>query len=134
MLHHHGLLFPLLLVCGGEIPAEETFGSIGSPNVTTGTPNTTTSTTCQWVKAGEANNVTTIVSVNRLYIPQPGQSETASSVACTGSGGYLRVSSMGYWAEPWKKFCGSVSNQKLYLAGDSFRADYMVSSYCNKKT
>ncbi|CAG7730452.1 unnamed protein product, partial [Allacma fusca] len=114
-------------LCGGTVPEDDNFGSVASPNTTTGTPNTTTSVYCVWNKNGGNDNTTTIVTINRLYIPQPGQSDTAPVVTCS-TGGSLSATPQGSWWDGWKLYCGSITNKKIYLPGNAFNIIYKAAN------
>lgn len=107
----------LIKVCGGIVP--DLNGTITSPNITTGTPNTTTNILCDWRSDGGSENGTMIVTINRLTLPPWGVSEPN----CPH--GFLRISpSDVMYKYSWKSFCGSLSNVKVYIPGGSIHVEY----------
>ncbi|CAL8142101.1 unnamed protein product [Orchesella dallaii] len=108
-------------LCGGILGLGE--GNITSPNGTTNTPNTTTNTLCDWkTEPGQSHgNGTTIVTVEKLEVPSWGVRDPLCSF------GFMKVSpANSYLRYKWRKLCGTLNNEKLYLPGTSLHVEYVT--------
>jgi hypothetical protein len=104
-------------------------GTLLAPNLTTGTPNTTTNGLCHWktpaTDSDFTNEITgtTSITINSLTIPPWGGNDLNCPL------GFLhifpRFSPTSSHAD-YRKFCGSQSNLKLYIPGSSLQIDYEV--------
>ncbi|OXA47104.1 Cubilin [Folsomia candida] len=109
--------------CGGLLPPGN--GTLLSPNISTGTPDTTTNALCYWSTGSSSSytretNGTTIVTINSLRIPPWGGPNDPN---CPQGSLLITPSDVTYKAA-WKKLCGSVSGMKLYLPGSKIQVDY----------